>query len=239
MMMSFGSKWPRLHPTRLSPSPPCASTPPRPRYPASRPSRPLPLPLPTRHPTASNASNALASAAASPHTSHIVASRGAPVDAAAAMTIARELEAAHPTRNRPSAHAVPQASVAAAQSSHSDQTLLSVLASLLGHLPASAAAVQPSLPRPQQRPAAPHGSAPDPGRLHDGWAPHLFRVPQAWPRPPRLPAAAPTRPGFSVVGAATTGSLARLAVVTSVCQDVDRSVRSPFSGFSVFRSAHW
>ena len=34
------------------------STPPRPRYPASRPSRPLPLPPPTCHPTASTASNA-------------------------------------------------------------------------------------------------------------------------------------------------------------------------------------
>jgi len=103
---------------------------------------------------------ALASATASPYTSHTVASRGAPVDAAAAMIIARELEAAHPTRNRPSAHAVPQASVAAAQSSHSDQTLLSVLASLLGHLPASAAAVQPSLPRLQQRSRPQPGSQP-------------------------------------------------------------------------------
>jgi len=147
------------------------------------------------------------------------------------MTIARELEAAH-SRRPPGFRGRGPVQPLGPKSPNP-----ALRAGLITRPPAGLRRSRPALAAPSAaafpattRLAAPHGSSPDLSRLHNRWAPHLLRVPQAWPRPPRLPAAAPTRPGFSVAGAATTGSLARPAVVTyrlSRCR--------PFCPFTFFR----
>jgi len=120
----------------------------------------------------------LASAAASPHTSHTVASRGAPVDAAAAMTIARELEAAH-SRRPPGFRGCGPVQPLGPKSPNP-----ALRAGLLTRPPAGLRSSRPAIAAPfaavfpaTTRLAAPHGSSPDPGRLHHRWPPHLLRVP--------------------------------------------------------------